>query len=292
MSNQVQATGSADRVRLGLALCLFSMLVFACLDALTKLLVQDIHIAQVLLVRYVVFAGFALIVALRSGGLRLTLRTQHPYLQGLRSLLCLLDVAIFSLALRYLGLAEAHSLYAVFPLIALALAGLLLGERIGLHQGVAAVIGFIGTLVILRPGLSAFDPLLLIPLLAAVDFALFNIVSRKVGMADSFATNTFYMAFGGLILTAGFGIAYWQPLNAEQWTMLLVLSVGGVLANMLLLQAFKFTPAAMLQPYNYSLLLFATLVGYFAFGQWPDSWTVVGAILILLGGLLALRKAG
>jgi drug/metabolite transporter (DMT)-like permease len=281
---------SGDRVHLGIGLCLLSMLVFACLDGITKVLVQEVHIAQIMLVRYLVFTAFALVLARRNGGIVRTLRSQHPWLQGLRALLCLLDVALFAVALGFLGLAETHSLYAVFPLMALALAGVVLGERIGIHQWAAAAIGFTGTLVILRPGAGLFDVTALIPLVAAADFALFTILSRKVSLSDSFATNTFYLAAGGLLLCSVFGLLVWQPLSPQLWLLLGVVSVGGVVANLLLLLAFKFTPATTLQPYNYSLLVFATLVGFVAFGELPDFWTVVGALLVLLGGLLALRR--
>ena len=284
------AAAPTDRIPLGVMLCLLSMLVFAGLDGLTKVLVRDLPIAQLMMVRYAVFAVFALSLAWRNGGVRHTLRSQHPWVQSLRAVLCLADVALFAVALGYLGLAETHALYAVFPLMALALAAVLLGERIGRLQWVAALIGFAGTLVILRPGAGLFDTAALIPLLAAADFALFTILSRKVTLADSYATSTLYLALGGLLLSSVFGLWVWQWPSLIQWGQLLALSVGGVLANHLLLQAFQYAPASALQPYNYSLLVFATLVGVVFFGEWPDLWTIAGALLVLAGGLLALRR--
>lgn len=279
-----------NRTRLGIALCLLSMLIFASQDGITKLLIRDLPAAQLVMMRYWIFVLLALVLAWRQGGLRVAARSSHRGFQILRSLLGVIELTLFALALRYLGLAETHALYAVFPLLAIALAVIFLRERVSRRQIVAAVIGFAGTLVILRPGAAAFDLAGLIPLAAALCFAVFNVLSRKIGGTDSFATNTLYMGVVGALASSGFGLANWVEPSPVQWSLIGVLCVTGVSAQLLLIQSLEYAEASTLQPFNYSLLVFATLVGVFAFAEVPDRWVVGGSIMVVLGGMLAFKS--
>ncbi len=277
-----------ERTRKGVLLCLLSMLVFAIQDGITKVLVQDMAVAQFVMVRYWVFAVVALAYLYFRGGLGRALKTRHLGLQLLRSLLSVAEIAIFNLSLRYLGLAEAHALMACFPLIAIALAGPLLGEQVGRRRGMAVLVGFIGTLVIIRPGLELFKAEALIALSAAVTFALYNIITRKVSRHDSFDTNVLYMAVVGCVSASLFGIPQWRPPSAEEWLMLSVLSVTGIAGHLFLVKALEYAPASMLQPFNYSLLVFASLIGVVVFAEVPDSWTLLGAAVVIGSGLYAI----
>jgi len=270
-------------------MCLLAMLIFASQDSITKLLVRDFSVAQLLMVRYWTFLLAAIAFLAWRGGARAATRSSMPLLQVLRALLALGEAALFGWGLRYLGLAESHALFAVFPLLTLALAGVLLGEAIGLRHWVAAVVGFIGTLVILRPGFGLFEPAALIPLLAALTFATYNLLSRRISQADSFATNLLYMALVGAVASTCFGIPVWQPPSPTEWALLGVYAVTGMIAHLLLIKALEYAPAAVLQPFNYSLLVFASLVGLLAFGEFPDTWTIAGAALVLAGGMYAAR---
>ncbi|MCY1527275.1 Riboflavin transporter [compost metagenome] len=191
--------------------------------------------------------------------------------------------------MKYLGLAESHALFAVFPLLTLALAGLVLRELIGLRHWIAAIVGFAGTLVILRPGIGIFDPAALIPLLAASTFAAYNLLSRRISQTDSFATNMLYMSVVGTVVSTCFGLPAWLQPTPVEWALLGVYSVAGMVGHLLLIKALECAPAAVLQPFNYTLLVFATLVGLLMFGEFPDIYTVAGGALVLAGGLYAAR---
>ncbi|MFZ6049748.1 DMT family transporter [Pseudomonas sp. CR3202] len=279
----------ADTTRLGIVLCLLSMFIFACQDGITKTLVKDLPVVELVMVRYWVFVVFALILCSIRGGVRQAIKSTSPWLQIVRSLLGILEIALFGLALRYLGLAETHALYAVFPLITLALARAFLGERLVTRQWLAATVGFAGTLLILRPGMGVFELAAFIPLLCALTFAFFNILSRRIGQSDSFETNTLYMAVFGAIAVSVFGIPAWVTPTVKEFALIAILSISGVLAQLLLIQALKHAEASTLQPFNFSLLAFATLIGIFIFGESPDIWTITGAMFILLAGLYAIR---
>ncbi|WP_457967547.1 DMT family transporter [Pseudomonas sp. R4-84] len=282
----------APRPRLGIVLCLLSMLIFAAQDGVTKVLVKELPIAQLVMVRYWVFLAFAVGYSAYQGSLWTACRSRHPYQQIIRALIGVGESALFGLGLRYLGLAEMHALYAVFPLMTLALAGAFLGEFIGVRRWVAAAIGFTGTLVILRPGSSVFELAALIPLLSALGFAIFSVLTRRISRGDSFATNMLHMGFFGAIAITLLGLPSWVAPNPAQWGLIAVLSMTGVVAQLLLLQALKVATAATLQPFNYSLLVFATLIGLLVFGELPDTWTVVGACLVIAGGMYAIKAKG
>ncbi|WP_338019343.1 DMT family transporter [Pseudomonas alvandae] len=280
------------RPRLGIALCLLSMLIFAAQDGVTKVLVKDLPIAQLVMVRYWVFLAFAVGYSVYQGSLRTACRSHHPCQQVIRALIGVGESALFGLGLRYLGLAEMHALYAVFPLMTLALAGAFLGEFIGVRRWIAAAIGFTGTLVILRPGSGVFELAALIPLLSALGFAIFSVLTRRISRQDSFATNMLHMGFFGAVAITMLGLPGWVSPSPAQWGLIAVLSMTGVVAQLLLLQALKVATAATLQPFNYSLLVFATLIGLLVFGELPDTWTVVGACLVIAGGMYAIKAKG
>lgn len=281
---------SASTSQFGIALCLLSMFIFASQDGITKILVRHLPVTELVMVRYWVFVLFALILSRSRGGMRQALKSANPWLQIVRSLLGVFEIAIFALALRYLGLAETHALYAIFPLITLALARIFLGEKLIGRQWLSAAVGFGGTLLILRPGIGVFELPALIPLLCALASAFFSILSRRISQTDSFSTTTLYMAVLGAITVSAFGIPAWVTPTPAECMLMAILSVTGVLGQLLLIQALKYAQASTLQPFNYSLLAFATVIGIFIFGESPNVWTIAGALLILLAGLYSIRS--
>lgn len=265
------------------------MLIFASQDGITKVLVKDFPVAQLVMVRYWVFVVFALGYAAYLGRGQATFRSKHPWLQIIRALLAVGETILFAVGLRYLGLAEMHALYAVFPLMTLALAGAVLGEFIGLRRWIAAGIGFTGTLIILRPGAGVFELAALIPLLAALAFAVFNVLTRRISQHDSFATNMLFMASVGALTVTFAGLPAWVSPTPIQGLLMGILALTGVVAQILFIQALKYATASTLQPFNYALLVFATLIGVIVFAEHPDTWVVVGAALVIIGGLYAIK---
>ncbi|MFK3775590.1 MULTISPECIES: DMT family transporter [Pseudomonas] len=281
---------STTNPRLGIVLCLLSMLVFASQDGITKILVQHLPVAQLVMVRYWFFLVFALVFVHFNGGIRPAFNSAHPWLQLGRSLLGIFEIVVFGLALRYLGLAETHAIYAVFPLLTMALAAITLREALSLKQVLAGLIGFAGTLVILKPGLGVFSVASLIPLLAAGMFACFNVLTRKISSADSFGTNMLYMGLWGAVAATVIGLPQWVTPEPWELGLMLVLSTTGVIAQLLLLQALKHAEAVALQPFNYALLVFASVIGVVGFGERLELSLVAGALLVVLGGMFAFRR--
>jgi drug/metabolite transporter (DMT)-like permease len=284
------ATDRPDDIPRGIALVLLTMALFACQDAVIKHLTTDYSTAQILWVRYVMFAGLALALATRKRPLRQVLRSARPGFQVIRSLLILGDMACFVVAVRYLPLADAHSLIATFPLITTGLAAFMLKEQVGIRRWLAILACFVGVLIILRPGLAAIQPGALWALAAAVFFALYQVMTRVVSRDDASETSLLYMAITGAVATTVIGPFFWTAPDAEGWAFLVVLSIVGTATHMLLIRALHYAPASVLQPFNYTLLPWATLVGLVVFGQFPDGWTILGAAIVVASGLYTIWR--
>lgn len=270
--------------RPGIVLCLTALFVFACQDGVTKVLIRDYSVAQIVMVRFWAFAAFAVVFVSMRGGVVAALRSKRPLLQVVRSLVFVGEIALFGFGLHYLGLAESHALFATFPLIATALAIPILGEKVGWRRWFGVAVGFIGALVIIRPGLGLFQPAGLIALGCAFMFAIYNLMTRLVSFRDSFETSTLYMAVIGCVAATLVGLPLWQTPDADGWWLLALVSTLGIFGHMLLVKALQYAPASLLQPFNYTLLVWASLIGFAVFSEIPDLWTIAGAMLIVGGG--------
>ncbi|MGQ7844056.1 DMT family transporter [Granulosicoccus sp. 3-233] len=269
----------------GIVLMILSTLVFSVQDAITKMLVQELPVAQIVFVRFVAFAIFACLFATVNGGLRTALRSLVPVRQLIRCLLMCSEIALFALALRVLGLAEVHALFACFPLVVAALSVPILGEKVGHRRWMAVIVGFIGTLIILRPGLAVFDPNALIPLVCAVIFALYNLLTRQVSRRDSFATSLVYFGITGAVASGLFAWPLWQPLNPATIKLLALLCATSICGHMMLIKALQLTEAVVLQPFHYLVLIWTLTIGYVFFRETVDGPTLLGAGIVAFSGI-------
>jgi len=272
-----------DNPARGITLMLAATMLFACMDALSKHLAGHYSVPQILLIRFILFTLFALAIA-RPRSIRQAFRSHHPVLQLLRSVVITVEVGVFVLAFRHLPLADAHAIAGVAPLLVTALAVPFLGEKVGPRRWAAVGVGFIGLLVILRPGLTVMDPAAFIPLFGAFLWALYQILVRRVS-ADDASTSILYMAVVGLVTMSVIAPFFWKWPDLTGWIFLLMLGVIGSIGHYLLIVAFQMAPASTLQPFHYSLLVWATIVGYLVFNDFPDIWTISGGGLIVLSGI-------
>jgi drug/metabolite transporter (DMT)-like permease len=277
--------GGANRRVAGIAVMLLAMLLFAGLDATNKHLSQGYAVAQMMLVRLVCFCALAVWLARRRLGV--LVRSRRPWFQIARSLMLLVEMAAFVLALRYLPLADVHAIAAVSPLLVTALSLPLLGERVGARQWAAVIAAFIGILVIVRPGFAAFDWVVVFPLGGAALWALYQIMLRIAGRADAPQTTVLYTAFVGLVAIAPFGIAQWRAPSPVDWLLMLLSGVLGSAGHVAMTRAVVLCPPAVLQPFGYTLLVWAAVLGVIVFGQFPDAWTLTGAAIVVASGLYA-----
>ncbi len=266
------------------------MFIFATQDAITKLLADKFDVPQILLVRFAFYALFAIAYSARKKPLCEILKSEVPLLQIGRSLLILVEIGLFIVTIRFLSLAEIHALLATFPLMVTAIAAVFLREPVGIRRWAAVGAGFIGVLVILRPGIAALQPGALLALLTAFMFAGYNVMTRLVARHDDGETSTAYMALIGVVVMACIGPFYWRDPSMAEWFWLFWLSCTATAGHFLLIKALEAAPASTLQPFNYTLLVFATLIGYLAFGNLPDFWTIIGALIVVSSGLYTIYR--
>ncbi len=278
-----------DNTGKGIALMMLAMCLMASMDATAKWLVEDLSIAQILLIRFLMFLVVALALASRRG-LKDTMRSKKPGLQVLRSLVMLAEIYVFIWAFSLLPLADVHGIAAVSPLMAMALAVPLLGEKAGWHRWAAVTIGFIGVLVIIRPGSGVMGSGALVALFAAFLWGLFQVLIRKVGLDDSVETTSLYTAVVAVIVLAVVAPFMWTPPDTEAWGLLLAVGVLGSLGHLILFRALQLAPASTLQPFTYTMVLWATVMGFLIFGDFPDGWTIVGIVIVVAGGLYAFSR--
>lgn len=271
---------------LGIGLLVSGLFIFACQDAITLPLVRSMPIAQVLLIRFVAMLLFAwLLLGHHHKNLIQPFISKHPIQQIFRGLLIAVEIFIFSLGIQKLSLPQMHAVMATYPLVATLLAVPLLGESIGMRRIIALSLGFIGTLVILDPVFGSFSPYLLYPLACAILFGLYNVWTRKLVQLESAQTAFFYMALCCTLIFIGPAAMVWQPLTTEQILLVSLLCLTSIAAHVLYTRAFVYAPASTLQPYNYLLLVFASLVGLIVFKDVLSLNMIMGSTLVVGTGL-------
>jgi drug/metabolite transporter (DMT)-like permease len=273
----------------GIACVLSAWLLFACMDAGSKLLAENYSIIQILWVRFVSLVVIAAWLGRRQAG-NAALRTRHFWLQAARSLLLVVEIGLFILTITVLPLANAHAILAATPLIVTALSVPLLGERVGIRRWSAIGVACVGMLIILRPGLGAVQPMALVALLCSLMFALYQILTSLVSRDDPPMTTLFYTALVGVIGLTIIGPFYWTTPDARGWALFGLVALLGASGHFLLIKALQLAPASILQPFSYTILIWATVVGFVVFGNLPDLATVAGAIIIATSGIYTFAR--
>ncbi len=288
-----QTPEGARRPWLGMALCALSMATFAVQDAVTRAIVHAVPAAQIMTVRLWLFAAGALAWAAWRGRLLASLRPRRPVLQMLRALFSAAEMVTVALALKHLGLAETHALFAVFPLLAAVMAVPVLGERLSGARLMAVLAGLAGAWLIIRPEAAGLlRPGALLALLAAALFAAYQVSGRLAARHDDYLTSVVQIALIGAVALTPWGLIVWRPPTAGQWAAILAISGLAILAHLLLVKALEHAEAIQLQPFNYLLMLFALLIGTLWFGERPPASSWAGAALIALAGLWAIHAEG
>jgi len=283
MTPRAAAPGRNNTSR-GAIFTMLAMLGFASMDTITKWMVADYPIGQMMWVRYAIFCLFAWFVV-RRRSLRAAVRSNRPWLQFGRALLAVVESAVFVLAFRYLPLADTHAVAATSPLIVIALGVLFLGEKAGPARWAAVAAGFVGVMLIVRPGFRELDGALLLPVAGAILWGAYQILIRLCSRTDTPETTLVWSAFVAFGATTVVGPLQWRWPDATGWVLLIAIASLGALAHYALIKALDYAEAGAVQPYSYTLLVFVTILGVIVFGDIPDQWTLAGAAVIVASGL-------
>jgi drug/metabolite transporter (DMT)-like permease len=203
----------------------------------------------------------------------------------------LLTTGLNFVALQYLQLDQTISIFFLAPLAIAVLAGPLLGEWVGWHRVLAIVVGFVGVLVVMHPGIGTLHWAMHLSLVATIGYALYNIATRYLAAYDPPEVTQTYTPLAGVLLVAPFALAAWQwPQDLSLWVLFATLGLWGGLGHWLLILAHRIAPAGVLAPYIYFGLIWMSVAGYFVFGDVPTLWTLSGATIVILSGLYLFER--
>lgn len=272
----------------GAALLVLATALFASMDAIGKGLMQRHDPFQVVWARYAAQAVIvAIIVSPRLGRV---IRTARPGLQVIRSALLFMATLCGFFAFSVMPLADATAIFQTAPLAITALAALILREPVGPRRWAGVMVGFLGALIIVRPGADVFQPAALLPMLGALFFAGYSIATRFLGRDESYWTTFLYTAALGALIASAFVPLVWVTPTWADAALMLAMGAIGSAGQFLLIVAFNTAPASAIAPFTYAGLIFATLWGYVFFGDAPDGWTATGAAVIVGSGVYVWRR--
>ncbi|HEV7417637.1 MAG TPA: DMT family transporter [Tianweitania sediminis] len=264
----------------------------ACLtvnDALAKALTSTYSPFQILFLRNLIALPFAVAIAASLGGTS-ALRSHRPVAHLLRGLLWMAAAFLFVSGVRYLGLAEATALVFVAPLFITALSALFLGEQVGWKRWLAVLVGFAGVLIAVRPGGDTFQVASLLPLATALFYALLMVSARWVDRRESVWTLLLYLTGAGALLSSLVVPFVWVPVQWDHLGLFAAIALFGTAGMTLMTQAFRLAPAVVVAPLDYTALIWATLLGWLVWNEWPDAPVIVGALVIIGSGVFTIWR--
>ena len=280
-----------QNTRAGILLMLTTTFIFAVQDGISRHLAGEYNVFMVVMIRYWFFAAFVITMAgRRAGGLRAAAATAIPWLQAFRGLLLVAEICVMVLGFTLLGLVQSHAVFACYPLLIAALSGPVLGERVGWRRWVAIAVGFVGVAIILEPGFGVFKPQAVVPLIAALMFALYGLLTRYAGLRDSAATSFFWTGTVGMVAMTAVGVWFWEPMTGPDWAWMGALCITGAAGHYTLIKCYELAEASAVQPFAYFQLVFGSSIGVLVFDETIRLNVAFGAALIVTAGLFAIWR--
>ena len=259
-----------------------AVFLFTVMDAIAKQLTREVGLIQTIWVRYTGQALLVFLIVLPR--LREVAKSQYPKLQLLRSVVLMAATCLFFLSISKIGLAEATAIMDINPVLITLGAFLFLGEKIGPRRILGIIASMIGALIIILPGTDVFTVYAVLPLVAAVCYTTYNLTTRFVGNRESPWTSLLYSALFGAVVFSCMVPFFWQPVSLFAAGLMVLLSLCGTFSQLFLIRALAIGEASLLAPFAYVGLIYATIWGLVFFGEFPDEWSIIGAIIIAISG--------
>jgi len=283
-SDRHDPESSHDR-GVAILLILAAMAAFTLIDTGAKWLSPRLGVVEMTWLRYAAGLLWTLpfINPWRVPGL---LTSDKPFLQALRGTLLLASTFLNFIALQYLQLAQTVSIAFMAPLMVSLLAGPLLGEWAGPRRLIAIAVGFVGVLIMTRPGMGAIHPAALLSILSMMSYAVILLMTRRLQATDSPETTIFYSSLLGTVVLIPAVLPNWVwPSGWLDWLVIAAVGFGGAAGHWMLIQAQRRTAAPVIAPFLYTQVIWMTLAGYLVFGDVPDRWTIIGGGVVIASGL-------
>lgn len=269
----------------GMLMIMTAVILFSVMDAISKYLTRFYPVSNVVWARYLSHTLLVVLVLGPRLGWALVL-TRRPGAQFARGLLLTAATLFFVTALKFMPLAEATAIQFLAPLLVTAMAVVVLKEKVELACWVAIVCGFIGVLIIIRPGSGIFTWASLLPLATAVCFAAYQILTRRLAGLESPYASLFYTGLvGAVLLSIQLPYAWSPPQSGAHLGLFAVIGILGGIGHLILIKAYDLAPASSLAPFSYTQLIWVTAIGYLAFDDFPDIWSFVGMAVLMASGI-------
>ena len=282
-------TDMKPRTSAGIVLMCLGVACLCVNDALAKSLTATYSPFQIQFLRNLIALPFAILIAHRMGGAA-ALRSHRPLAHLMRGGLWVGATFLFFTSITYMGLAEATALIFVAPLFITALSAMLFREHVGWRRWLAVVVGFIGVLIAVRPGTSAFQTVSLLPVATAFVYALLMLSARFVDARESVWTLLLYMTGTGALISLFIVPFIWIPLRAQDLWLFAAIAIFGTAGMTMMTQAFRLAPAVVVAPLDYTAIIWATALGWLFWAEIPDALTFVGAAVIIASGVFIIWR--
>jgi drug/metabolite transporter (DMT)-like permease len=283
------SVSAGDRYGAGIACQLTAVLLFTCMASLIKALGGQYSTAQIVFFRSLP-ALIPLLLYLPSQGGWSALHTRRPAMQALRSVAGIASMFAGFHAIAHMTFADYVAISFTAPLFGTLLSIPLLGERVGVWRFGACCVGFSGILIMVGPSGAPFDLYTVLAIVSAFLYGLVMIAMRRLGGVDNSAATVFYFTVTGTIASGAVAAADWVVPPAADLAMLAAIGVLGGVAQIFMTQAFRLAPPSVVAPFDYSAMVWALVIGWFAFGSFPTAQALVGAAVICAAGLFILYR--
>ena len=278
-----------SKENVGILFGALAFFIFATSDVLQKYATINHTIFQIIFFRYLFLLIISFVESKRKNN-HYFYKTNNIKLQLSRSLISVLETVFFVSSFKYLSLATVHSVASLAPVFVVILSMLILKEKIEKRLWFIIFFGFIGVIVILRPGFDIFDTKSLLPLGAGFFFGLYQVITKKASQYDSDETSLFYTSIFGLVIITFLILIYWHPFTLISYFLLPLIGLMMTLAHYSLIIGLARAPASKIQPFHFTLIFWAIVFGYLFYNDIPDIPTLFGASIIALSGIFLIRN--
>ena len=277
----------------GILFIVSAVLCFSIMNGITKYLSEFYNVITLNMFRYWFFAVFLFFInSNKNKSIVIVSKSKNRLLQTFRGSMLAIQMCFAHYCFLKLGLIETSAIFAVGPLMVTALSIIFLNEKVGWQRLVAIAFGFIGIMIILRPGMKVFDPLSILALACALSYAVYQILTRFVSNFDTSETSFFYTGITGAIILSFIGPFFYIDVLKSDWILILMICFLGTSAHYFVIKAYHYSEASLLQPFNYLQLVVVSLIGMIFFNETLEIPVLIGSLMVVSAGLFTFWRSG
>ena len=278
---------------IGILFIISAVLCFSIMNGITRYLSEFYNVITLNMFRYWFFAVFLFFIhSNKNKSIVIVSKSKNRILQTFRGSMLAIQMCFAHYCFLKLGLIETSAIFAVGPLMVTALSIIFLNEKVGWQRLAAIAFGFIGIIIILRPGMKVFDPLSVLALGCALSYAIYQILTRFVSTFDTSETSFFYTGITGALILSFVGPFFYIDVLKSDWILILMICFLGTSAHYFVIKAYHYSEASLLQPFNYLQLVVVSLIGMIFFNETLEIPVLIGSLMVVSSGLFTFWRSG